>query len=72
MFSDALFGHEKRVFTRADSTHMGLIEQVSGGTLFLDEIGNHFKVCIVQANSHAPRPQRSARCRILDYQADIG
>ncbi|PYM11012.1 MAG: DNA-binding response regulator [Verrucomicrobia bacterium] len=34
-----LFGAEKGVYTGANKTREGLVEQASGGTLFLDEIG---------------------------------
>lgn len=35
-----LFGHEKGVFTGADSKKEGLIRQAHKGTLFLDEVGD--------------------------------
>ena len=33
-----LFGHEKRAFTGANTTKIGLFEAAQGGTLFLDEV----------------------------------
>lgn len=34
-----LFGHEKGVFTGADTARLGFFDMAKGGTLFLDEIG---------------------------------
>ncbi len=39
LVESVLFGHEKGVFTGADSAQEGLIKQADGGVLFLDEVG---------------------------------
>ena len=37
LIESELFGHERRIYRRRQSTQEGRFEQTNGGTLFLDE-----------------------------------
>jgi len=39
LINSELFGHERKAFTGATATKIGLLESAAGGTIFLDEIG---------------------------------